>query len=333
MTATRHENDWGDLPAPYQILPYAIPFRVPSFGKHASPTDRVLAPEDCDCEAWFDSFVDRVAAAIGREFLPVCRMSDGEFLFLFGQQPPSFRLSSGLRIARRVRRVLGGIRHIGRGFHPTTAPGVSSGDFSRKEWLEYRPVLARGYLDALDKGVLGIHLSYGERPFQEEYFPAVRHWLDDAGRRLTLQNYIPFYCVYALLRGPRIRHLAAGRRLLVVHSATGDKRVAIAATLRQMGFRSLEWLTISPSRSFADSLDLASIADAPDLCLIGAGIGKARILAQLEPLKVPCIDAGYAFEVWADPDREWDRPYMTPDTDFEADRIRFARAKRRQGPG
>lgn len=331
MTATSHANEWGDLPPPYRILPHAIPFRVPDFRKHASPTDWALAPEGCDCEAWFGSFVDRVAAAIGREFLPVCRMSDGEFLFLFGQQPPSLRLSPRLRLAQRVRRMLGGIRHIGRGFQPTTAPGVSSGEFSRKEWLEYRPLLTRRYLDALDKGVLGIHLSYGERPFQEHYFPAVRRWLDDAGRRLTLRNYIPFYCVYALLRGPRMRRLAAGRRLLVVHSAIGDKRAAITAALREIGFRTVEWLTISPTRSFAESLDLALIAEAPDLCLIGAGIGKAGILAQLEPLKVPCIDAGYAFEAWADRDRQWDRPYMTPDTEFDVDSIRFAPAKRPLG--
>lgn len=305
---------------------------MPGFRKHASPTDRVLAPEPFDCEAWFDSFVDRVAAAIGRKFLPVCRMSDGEFLFLFGQQPPSLRLSPRLRLGQRVRRVLGAIRHLGKGFQPTTAPDVSSGDFSPKEWLDYRPVLARHYLEALDKGVLGLHLSYGAKPFQEHYFPAVRRWIDDAGRQLTLQNYLPFYCVYAMLRGPRVRHLAAGRRLLVVHSAIGGKRVAIIAALREIGFRTVEWLTISPTRSFADSLDLASIAEAPDMCLIGAGIGKARILAQLEPLEVPCIDAGYAFEAWADPDRQWDRPYMTPDAEFEIGRIRFTPTTRRRGP-
>ena len=332
MTATSRTADWGDLPPPYRILPYAIPFLVPGFRKHASPQDRVLAPEACDCEAWFDSFVERVAASIGREFLPVCRMSDGEFLFLFGRQAPSLRLSPGLRVVQRVRRMFGGIRHIGRGFQPTTAPGVSSGDFTREEWLEYRPLLGRAYLDVLDKGVLGIHLSYGERPFQEHYFPAVSRWLGDAGRRLTLENYVPFYCVYAMLRGPQMRQLAAGRRVLVVHSAIGEKRTAISHALREVGFKTVQWLPISPSRSFADTLNLATIAEPPDLCLIGAGIGKARILAQLAPLNVPCIDAGYAFEAWADPDRQWDRPYMTPDTEFDVDRIRFAPTTRPPGP-
>jgi len=323
-------DDWGDLPSSYRILPYSIPFRVPGFHNQARPTDRVLAPEACDCDAWFDSFADRVASAVGRAFVPVCRMSDGEFFFLFGQQPPSLRLRPRVRLVRRVGQMLAGVRRLKKGFHASTAPGVSSGAFSPREWREYRPVLGRHFLEVLDKGVLGIHLSYGKSPFQEHYFPALGRWLRDAGRRLTIDNYVPFYDVYALLRGPRMRELAAGRRLLVVHSAVGDKRESISSALTKVGFRSVQWLTISPTRSFADTIDLASLADSPDICLVGAGIGKPSILMQLEPLNVPCIDAGYAFEAWANPDRQWDRPYMTPDAHFDVDRVRFLAAKDRE---
>ena len=59
----------------------------------------------------------------------------------------------------------------------------------------------------------------------------------------------------------------------------------------------------------------------------GAGIGKSRILRQLEPFNVPCIDAGYAFEVWAAPDRQWDRPYMTCDKDMDVTKVRFLSAE------
>jgi hypothetical protein len=311
-------------------LPYAIPYRVPGFLNQARPTDRALAPEACECEAWFDAFADRVAAAVGRNFLPVCRMSDGEFFFLFGQQPPSLRLRPRARFVRRVGQTLAGIRRWAKGFQASTAPGVSSGSFTPMEWRTYRPILSRHFLDVLDAGVLGIHLSYGSSPFQEHYFPALGRWLTKAGRRLTLENYIPFYSVYALLRGPRMRDLAAGRRLLVVHSAVGDKRQAISTALNALGFKTIQWLTISATRSYADDLDLAELSDAPDICLVGAGIGKARVLSQLAPLNVPCIDAGYAFEAWANADCQWDRPYMTPDAEFAAERVRFLIAKDRE---
>lgn len=330
ITVPDAETDWGGLPVPYRILPFAIPYRVPGFLKQSRPTDRVLVPEQCECETWFDAFVHRVGAAVGRKFLPVCRMSDGEFFFLFGQQPPSLRLPPTVRLMRRAGQTLASIRRLAKGFQVSTAPGVSSGAFSPKEWREYRPVLSQNFLEILDKGTLGIHLSYGGSAFQEHYFPALGRWLKDAGRQLTLTNYIPFYSVYALLRGPRMRDLAAGRRLLVVNSAGGEKRRAIVAALEALGLAKIEWLTISPARSFADKIDLASLTDAPDLCFVGAGVGKARVFSQLAPLNVPCIDAGYAFEAWARPDLQWDRPYMTPDAEFEACRVRFLAIKDRE---
>lgn len=311
------------LPPSYRILPHSIPFRVPGFIKQSRPEDRVLAPYACDCEEWFSTFVDRVSNAVSRTFLPVCRMSDGEFFFLFGQQPPSLRLPILKRVTRGLRQNLGRVRRLFTGFHAATTSGVSSGDFTPFEWRQYRATLSQDYLSLLDKGVLAIHLSYGKNPFQEHYFPAIHRWLSDSGHHLTVNNYVPFYFVYALLRGPRMSDLVTGRRVLLVHSAVGAKREAIARSLSAFSPRTVEWLRISPNRSFADTLDLKSIADAPDLCFVGAGIGKPRILRQLEPFNVPCIDAGYAFEVWADPDRQWDRPYMTRDGDMDVTKVRF----------
>ena len=318
-------DSWG-LPVPYRILPYSIPFDVPGFHMQARPTDRVLAPTNCVCDDWFHSFTDNVAEAVGRRFLPVCRMSDGEFFFLFGHQSPSLQLTPLPRLVRGIRQTLGRMRLMFSGFQASTAPGVSSGTFTAREWHAYRPMLADDCSTLLRKGTLGIHLSYGKTPFQEAYFPALAAWLREGGHRLSLKNYVPFYFVYALVRGPAMRKLIADRRVLVVHCAIGPKREAITRSLLAIGAQSVKWLAISPSRSFADRLDLTSLAEAPEVCLVGAGIGKLRILVQLEPLQVPCIDAGYAFEVWADPERQWDRPYMTPDETFDAGRVRWLSA-------
>lgn len=321
------------LPERYQILPHSLAFRIPGFLKQARRDDQVLAPDACDCEQWFVDFADRVCASVGHEFLPVCRMSDGEFFFLFGQQPPNLRLSLPVRLRRGIRQSLGGLRRVVRGFHASTAPGVSSGEFTPAEWRKYCTILSRDYLTVLEKGILAIHLSFGRKPFQEHYFPALGRWLADSEHRLTTSNYVPFYFVYALLRGPRVRALLTGRRLLVVHSAVNAKRDAITRALSTYAPRSIEWLTISPNRSFADTLEVRSIADSPDICLIGAGIGKARILMQLEPLHVPCIDAGYCFEVWADSERQWDRPYMTPDEHLDVAKVRFLSVEDRASLG
>jgi len=40
-------------------------------------------------------------------------------------------------------------------------------------------------------------------------------------------------------------------------------------------------------------------------------------------LKVPCIDAGYIFEVWANPENRWSRPFCVPDDEFDPKKINF----------
>ena len=336
MTTTRlHDaarggiNHWQSmLPPPYRILPRSIAFFVPGFEGQSRPTDYVLAPEGIDCRKWFSGFSERVMAAVGRSFLPVCRMSDGEFMLLFGHQPPSLRYSPMKRLAIRCRQSLGRVRQRLRGFRAATAKGVSSGDMSYAEVVALRPELSAAFARIASRGVLGIHLSYGKTPFQEHYFPAVGAWLNRNAICLSPENYVPFYFVYALLRGPGFRDLVGGRRVLAVHSAAGAKREAITASLRDAGAAEVGWLPISPARSFMDRLDLKSVGKA-DLCLVGAGVGKPRILEQLEPLNVPCIDAGYAFEVWANSDMQWDRPYMTPDAVLDVSRVRFLSAEDR----
>jgi hypothetical protein len=323
QTSATRQTGMELLPPAYRIMPASVPFRVPGFEGQSRATDFVLAPEPCDCSDWFHRFVDRVSRAVGRAWLPVCRMSDGEFSLLFGHQPPSLRYPPAQRLKMRLRQSLGIVRRRLTGLRAHTAKGVSSGAMSYAEIREFAPLMAREYAAVARAGILGLHLSYGKTPFQEQYFPAISRWLADQSITLTLDNYVPFYFVYALLRGPAFSRIVSGRRVLVVHSADGGKREAIRGAILAAGGRSVEWLPISATRSFAERLDLSRLVEAPELCLLGAGIGKARLFAQLEPLGVPCLDAGFSFEVWANPDNQWDRPYMTPDSELDVPRIRF----------
>lgn len=318
------------LPPAYRVLPTSVPFYVPGFEKQRYPQCYVFAPEPVECAAWFDRFSGRVLQAVGSAYRPVCRMSDGEFLLLFGFQPPSVRHP----LVRRWRFRLSQARHMiwqrFVGFRAQTAPGVSSGAMSHAEQKAFVPTLSSRYLEIAKEGVLGLHLDYAPTPFQEHYFPAVRQWLKQNNVTLTLDNYAPFYFVYGLLRGPVFPELIGGRRVLIVHSATGSKRDAITRSIQAASPRGIEWLTISPSRSFADTLDLSRLQDKPDLCLLGGGVGKSALFPQLRPLGIPCLDAGFSFEVWADPEKQWDRPYMSPNASFDPARVRFGSAADRR---
>jgi hypothetical protein len=319
-----------ELPPEYRILPTTIPFWVPGFEQQRYPQAYTLAPEPIDCGDWFRSFVNQVQAAVGASYLPVCRMSDGEFLLLFGFQRPSPRLPFMRRLRVRLAQVKARLGQRLRGFRAQTAPGVSSGALSPTELRTMVPVLSKRYAQIARDGILAMHLGFGGTPFQEQFFPAVGRWLDREGISLTLRNHVPFYFVYALLRGPEFPRLVAGRRLLVVHSAVDAKREAILRSLAAAGPRDIEWLPISPSRSFAEVLDLSVLHEKPDLCLLGGGVGKASLFDQLRPLGVPCLDAGFCFEVWADADRQFARPYMAQDGAFDPSRIEFGTAAERR---
>jgi hypothetical protein len=318
------------LPPAYRVLPTSVPFYVPGFEKQRYPQCYTFAPEPIDCNDWFDRFAGRVLQAAGSSYLPVCRMSDGEFLLLFGFQPPSMRHP----LVRRLRIRVSQARHMLRqrlvGFRAQTAPGVSSGAMTYAERTALLPMLSSRYLEIARDGILGLHLGYAPTPFQEQYFPAVRQWLKQNTVTLTLDNYAPFYFVYGLLRGPVFPEFVGGKRVLIVHSATGAKRETITRSIQAANPHGIEWLTISSSRSFADTLDLSRLHDKPDVCLLGGGVGKSALFPQLRPLGIPCLDAGFSFEVWADPDKQWDRPYMSPDPSFDPRRVRFGTAAERR---
>lgn len=311
------------LPPSCRVLPAAVPFVVPGFERQHRPEDYALAPALIDSRAWFARFATRVEDAVGLRYLPVCRLADGEYEFLFGPTSWNPRLPAFRRTMSAARATVWRWRHQRPGFHAETAPGISSGDLTDEECRVLRPIVRNDLEEIARHGVLAMHLSYGREPFHEAYFPAIREWVQQGALTLNDLNYVPFYFVYALLRGPRSAGLLGGRRLLVVHSAEGEKRAAIRRSLLNLGAADVEWLGVSPTRAFADQLDVRSLAARPDLCLVGAGIGKTRVLRQLEPLAVPCIDAGFTFEVWADADRQWDRPFMTPDTAFSTRLVRY----------
>jgi hypothetical protein len=322
-TATHRTSADDALPAAYRILPASVDFCVPDFHAHYRDGDQTLAPRPRDAGEWFDAFVDRIAQACGREFLPVCRISDGEFRFLLGDQPPDVRLPRARRLAIRLRSRLARLRHRGR-FRAQTLRTVSSGVFTAAEWRAERARYG-GLLGTLaERGMLAIHLSYGQnRPFQEHFFPALGEWLRRHEIVLDDRNYVPFYFVYAALTGPRRAEWLRGRRILVVHGSTGDRKRRIQERLRELGAAKVEWCAISADRAYYDVVDTAAFRGRVDLALVGAGVGKPNVLLQLEPLGVPCIDAGYVFEVWAEDDRKWERPFCVPDTDWDADRVRF----------
>lgn len=315
------KNDNMVLPKKYRVLPFVVPFRVPGFLRCYHKGNVTFSPVQINTEEWFDNFSERVVAAMSKTYLPVCRMSDGEFRTLLGDQT----LYSIHSFPHRIRHWLGFIKRrlVRRRVTFSTRKGCSSGDYSQGEMNELAVQYGECIKKLSSKGVLALHLSYGKWPFQEHFFPAFKRWLTLQSIDLNLQNYVPFYFVYALIRGPDKHRLLRGKRVLLITGADQNKRAHIENSLKAEGVSEIFWCGISNARSFYDKIDVSQWIGKVDIGFVGAGVGKPAILLQLEPLQVPIIDVGFVFEVWAEPEAKWERAFCVPDSEYDPWRVKY----------
>jgi hypothetical protein len=302
----------------YSVLPYIIDFKIHGFNLpffYPKGSKAFALKADVDCDEWFKRFAHEVISRVGKEFFPVCRLSDGEFLFLFGDQPPYGVMSLKDRVKYWILFVKN--RFFENTFHAFTGRLYSSGRYSAKERRLAHDDYSANLKFISEKGALAMHLSFNINiPFQEKYFPMLKKWLLHSGIELNAANYYQFYFVYALFASSYKSQILSTRKVLVVHGATDAKRNAIISGLLREGVSEVYWCGISAERSLFDEIDLNGFAGLVDLCLVGAGIGKVNIFRQLERLRVPCIDAGYFFEVWANPEAKWHRAYCFNELEY-----------------
>jgi hypothetical protein len=283
-------------------------------------TEPVYAFAEEDCRDWYRRFADDVLAAVDEHrFLPVYRMGDGEFSFALG--PPEERLPlhrlRPRQLARAVLNALAGRR----GGHRSGSHGYG--------WEVYSPRERRALVDSYaadlrlvaERGYLALALS--DSPQFGAWVGEILDWLDARGIPLHAGNYQHLYALYALMHGPDRERLLRGRRILVVNHADAAREAAIAGALARAGAARTQLISISREKSMLERLDLRAVEGPVDLVLVGAGVGAANVLRQLEPLGAPALDVGFALDVLAQPELRWRRPYCVPDQEFDVERVEF----------
>lgn len=306
------------------ILPELIPLHIPDFTEHTSSSiPNVLSFRKIESETWFLEFINEVVSKIGKEYYPVMRMSDGEYSFLLGDKYPYLAGHTLWGYLKKVffltqKKVSGAGK-----FKAATLPAVSSGNYDKKEIRNNYGYIVGCIRKIAEQGVLAMHLTYPLKPFQEHFHHPLKKWINEDRIPFNENNYYPFYFVYALLRGSAKEKILQDKTLLIFHGADGPKKERIIQSLKKEGADRVIWHQISGNRSMFDTVEISDDYLNADVALVGAGVGKFNILAQLEPLGIPCIDAGFVFEVWANEKNKWKRPIMVPDWEWDESKIEF----------
>lgn len=285
-------------------------FKCPSFNEQTS-------------RDWFMTFVDEVESVIGKKFLPIYRMADGEFQFCVGYHYPYRADGEALLpyVVRMLKSAIGRFRYWL--FRKHFVPGGGSyisGYYTQREIKSMRKRYVEHLHYIAEQGYLALKLNYRrDFVFTQQYIIPMIRWLRTRGIPFHKNNYVDFYFIYAMLTGPFRHRIYRGRRVLVITSYNNAKKKAIDKGLKQEGVIDVQFLPISQGRSMYDIIDLSEVKRPIDLILIGAGIGASNILCQLQSLNTVAIDAGYIIECLVDPERKKQRTFCWPDNERNGD--------------
>lgn len=291
------------------ILKQRVPFYLDGFYNN-EVTGSTLSVKDIDCNEWFKEFCELINSLIGEKYFPVCRLSDGEYTFICGSQPP---IKSNI-ISQLFSVTYYYIKSIfsNGDLNAATRKGVSSGNYNKDEIEKNIITYLKNLKDISNTGILALHLTYSNNPFQERFHFALNKTFRKNNIQITNDNYYPFYFVYAYLLTDSFLDRIKNKNILIITGSNEEKIIKVKQYFKNIEVNSIEFYKISPNKSLYDTIEIDSIVNKNiDICFVAAGIGKPNILVQLEPLNCPCIDVGFMYEVWANPELGYNRPWCS----------------------
>lgn len=316
-------------PLRQQLTP-CVEQRYPEFEKHYQAfknpdhrrgTARAYYFYPADCRDWHNRMVDRMLAREAGRHFPVFRMSHGEFMLALGYRYPQHIGTSkmwcdAITLYHRLRRWTG--------FEPAFRSGShlnSFEEFTKQEIATAETAYVASLASISREGILAA--AFYDNPGFSEYFPDFFDWMDRRGIALNTENYLPFYSVYALLAGSRLREFVDGRQVLITTSFRNNKADRLTEVFTKLGARGVQCYPTHPSKAIFDRIDLGRIRSGTDVVFVGAGVGAAAVIEQLRPLGALCIDAGFCLDMLAYPEMRWERPYGAPDSMFDVAQLKY----------
>ncbi|MBN4080079.1 hypothetical protein JYT31_00280 [Beggiatoa alba] len=265
-----------------------------------------LSSSDIDLDKQYANLINRTKESIGRRFLPVIRVSDGEFNLLLGDQPPG----PWWPIHIRIKKIIGLIKRKfinAKSFSNAAYSGDNVVNISEIESIRISAI--SGLRLIMKEGVLAVHLSLTNKPFQADYLLPFFATLEKDKIEINSTNIVPFYFIYPMVLSHYGDFLFENKTIMIIHSATGEKKNRIIKAVKARSASKVIWLSISHNKTFYDNLEVEKYLGKADVAFIGAGVAKLLLMEQLSILNIPVVDIGFVFEVWSNPSLSVERPF------------------------
>lgn len=296
-------------------------------------TDEQLQLNNLSYQENYDLFKERVKNSIGKKYLPIYRMADGEFGFCLQYWDDNKQLP----FTQSIRKLISNIKQllIPRNYYYRKRAtnykdrfknifdlkyySVATGEsYSTRDAKEVKSIYIYELKKIAENGIIPLHFirENGELIY-EDSVKGICNWFKGNDILINGSNYTAFYNVYALMNGPDRDILFKDKNILIMTNTSDEKQRSIKNNLKRLKIKSIQFYLISANKSMFDKIDVNKITQPVDVVFIAAGIGSLNIISQLEPLNTVCIDAGIAIESMAFPDLKKQRPFLIDDEDLK----------------
>ncbi|MFZ5502728.1 MAG: hypothetical protein ACOY3V_04255 [Pseudomonadota bacterium] len=236
-------------------------------------------------DAYVHSLAERVEAGVtSHASLPVVRFADGEYAFYSG----SMKCNGLYRQAESVAAI--------KAAFPAHAEAL--------RYLAVSGILTPLIFPGNTRERRGWRALFGKKDGKDLAIRFLR-FLADNRIRLTHDNYVPFYCVYAYLSSARFAQAVDGKTVCIVNSDFNE--AACAAWFERAGSRP-KLVHVPISASYVATRwgamreeAFKSVPDNPDCFMVGAGVGALEVCVDLaRRFSAPAIDSGHILNMMND---------------------------------
>jgi hypothetical protein len=225
-----------------------------------------------------------------KKYLPVFRLSDGEFSFILGNKF-NFTTLQGILI------FLGTLKKIiwyQSSFISSGRPGYCE-HYKFWQYKKAKSIFENSIKYIAKRGLLCFNFS-DSKSMSPFFYPFVNYMKKKYNYDFG-DSYSLMYFVYALLFGPTGKKIIKDSNILIITSDMNIRNKQLEKGLYELGAKQIEFYYTSLNQPLFDIIDHSKITLSPDLILIGAGVGASNILVQCEKYNCPCIDCGFFVDV------------------------------------